>query len=57
MWSKKIKTKKVIRMELLKITAFLLDGRIATIDGFLPIDSIIQYGFVKKKEPLGSLNK
>jgi CRISPR type IV-associated protein Csf3 len=38
-------------MTLLKITANLLDGRVATTDGYFPIDSIIQYAHVKKYTP------
>lgn len=38
-------------MEDLKVIANLLDGRIATTDGFLPLDSILYNAYAKKYRP------
>lgn len=35
----------------LRITAYLLDGRIATYDGYLPLDSMLAYAKIRSEHP------
>ncbi|NLZ54649.1 MAG: hypothetical protein GX892_16220 [Thermoanaerobacteraceae bacterium] len=38
-------------MRNLKITAYMLDGRVATVDGYLPLDGILAMAWMRKNRP------